>query len=94
MGMEGARISRDAAHRIQLLERKSMEVCGVTDVISFDENGMLLATTEGTLTVDGSEIRIVTLCVETGELSVMGRFCGLYYVDRVPKKGGFFGRKD
>lgn len=81
-------------HSLSLTARDHLTLTGIEDVISFDENGMLLATTEGTLTVDGSEIRIVTLCVETGELSVMGRFCGLYYVDRVPKKGGFFGRKD
>ena len=47
MGVEGTKISRDAAHRIQLLGRKSMEVCGVTDVISFDEQLVVLNTVCG-----------------------------------------------
>lgn len=80
-------------HSITLDERKRLALTGIEDVLSFDENGMLLATADGTLTVDGSEIRIVTLCVETGDLLVEGRFCGLYYVDRVPKKSGFWSRK-
>ena len=81
-------------HTLSLAERQNLVLTGIEDVISFDENGMLLATADGTLTVDGSEIRIVTLSVETGELSVQGRFCGLYYVDRTAKKSGFFKRKD
>ena len=80
-------------HSITLDERKILRLTGIEDVLSFDENGMLLATADGTLTVDGSEIHIVTLSVETGEILVQGRFCGLYYVDHVPKQGGFFSRK-
>ncbi len=81
-------------HALTLSGRKHLSLSGIEDVISFDENGMLLQTSDGTLTVDGAEIRIVTLSVETGELIVEGRICGLYYVDRTHKKSGFFKRKD
>ena len=80
-------------HSLTLCGRKNLTLTGIEDVISFDENGLLLLTGEGTLTVDGSEIHIVTLCVESGELVVEGRICGLYYVDKVAKKTGFFARK-
>jgi sporulation protein YabP len=81
-------------HSLTLLGRKSLSLTGIEDVISFDENGILLLTSEGTLTVDGSDIRIVTLCVESGDLTVEGRICGLYYVDKTAKKSGFFARKN
>ena len=85
--------SRDL-HSITLKGRHSLALTGIEDVISFDENGILLLTSEGTLTVDGTEIHIVTLCVESGELTVEGRICGLYYVDKIAKKSGFFARKN
>lgn len=81
-------------HSLTLEGRKLLSLSGIEDVISFDENGMLLLTSEGTLTVDGSDIRIVTLSVQTGELCVEGRICGLYYVDKAAKKSGFFARKN
>ena len=80
-------------HTVSLKGRKNLFLTGIEDVLSFDENGLLLQTGDGTLTVDGSEIHIVTLSVESGELAVEGRICGLYYVDRTAKKTGFFQRK-
>ena len=82
-----------AQHTLCLESRNKLTLTGIEDVISFDENGLLLQTTEGTLTVDGSDIHIVTLSVEDGELMVEGRICGLYYVDKSTKKSGFFARK-
>ena len=56
MSIEGAKISRDVAHRIQLLERKSLEVCGVTDVISFDEQLVVLSTVCGSMEIEGNAL--------------------------------------
>ena len=83
----------EAMQTVLLKGRKYLSLTGIEDVISFDEHGLLLQTSDGTLTVDGSDIHIVTLCVESGELSVEGRICGLYYVDRTVKKSGFFAKK-
>ena len=82
-----------AEHSVSLTSRKTLVLTGIEDVISFDENGLLLQTGDGTLTIDGNEIHIVALSVESGELSVEGRICGLYYVDKTVKKSGFFTRK-
>ena len=92
--MENSDKKTPATHSLHLEGRKMLSLQGIEDVISFDENGILLLTTEGTLTVDGTDIHIVTLCVESGELSVEGRICGLYYVDKTAKKTGFFARKN
>ncbi|MBE6638006.1 MAG: sporulation protein [Ruminococcaceae bacterium] len=85
---------QSTAHTLSLSGRETLSLTGISDVISFDENGLLLQTDDGTLTVDGSDIHIVALSVETGELLVQGRICGLYYVDRNAKKSGFFKKRD
>lgn len=83
-----------APHTLCLENRSKLSLTGIEDVISFDENGLLLQTSQGTLTVDGTDIHIVVLSVEKGELVVEGHVCGLYYVDRSAKKSGFFSRKN
>ena len=81
MGMEGARISRDAAHRIQLLERKSMEVCGVTDVISFDEQLVVLNTVCGNMEIEGEALQIHILNLAEGLVALDGRVVSLRYYE-------------
>ena len=93
MSMEGAKISRDVAHRIQLLERKSLEVCGVTDVISFDEGCIVLSTVCGILSVDGRELRIVSLDVDQGNVEIQGTVNGMIYPESAKKSGGFFRKR-
>ena len=85
--------NRSMQHSLTLSGRRLLSLTGIEDVISFDENGILLLTGEGTLTIDGTDIHIETLSVESGELTVEGRICGLYYVDKAAKKSGFFARK-
>ena len=58
MNAEGARIGRDAAHRIDLLGRKNLEVRGVTDVISFDEQLVVLNTLCGNMEIEGESLQI------------------------------------
>ena len=83
----------EISHTICLEGRKHLRIDGIEDVISYDENGMLLKTACGTLTVDGAGLHIVVLSVEKGELTVEGHICGLYYVDKTVKKSSFFQRK-
>lgn len=83
---------KSGPHTIKLNERKMLEMSGIDDVVSFDENCITLKTPLGTLTVDGQEMHIQSMDVERGELSVSGRILGLYYVEKAAKKGGFFSK--
>lgn len=73
-------------HTLSLDARKSLKITGVTDVKSFDETMIILATYDGQLTIGGRELHIVTLDVEEGCLEVQGEICDLYYTDEVPAK--------
>lgn len=96
MSIEGAKISRDVAHRIQLLERKSLEVCGVTDVISFDEQLVVLNTVCGSMEVEGNALRVHVLNLADGIVSIDGTVDSIrYYETSQNEKDGknrFFSR--
>ena len=52
---------------------------GVAEVVSFDENAVVLNTTAGTLVVQGSELQLKTLSEEGGRVAVTGQVTALHY---------------
>ena len=96
MNAEGARIGRDAVHRIDLLDRKNLEVRGVTDVISFDEQLVVLNTVCGNMEIEGESLQIHVLNTADGVVSLDGRVDSIRYyesgTDEKEGKNRFFGR--
>ena len=82
-------------HNISISSRTSIILSGIEDVISFDENEIILKSSMGVLSVDGEGLHIIKMSVETGDLSVEGRIDGLFYIDREkPKQGLFKSRRE
>ena len=81
----------DMPHNIIVEGRERLSVSGVLDVENFDENAVNLSTTRGILGIRGEGLHIEKLSLETGELSVGGRICGLNYSEQA-ENGGFFAR--
>ena len=79
-------------HSVILENRKSLTATGVSNVDSFDEQTVVIFTGMGELTVRGSDLHIINLNVDSGELSVEGTVGSLTYSDDRPEKGGFFSR--
>lgn len=79
-------------HNLIMESRKHLTVSGVSDVDSFDEQTVVIFTQMGELTVRGSDLHIINLSVDTGELSIEGTVDSLNYSDEQPKGGGFFSR--
>lgn len=69
-------------HRIELNDRKTMQITGVKDVHSFDEQEILLETQLGVLLIRGSKLHIDRLSIERGETNVDGRIDSLVYTER------------
>ena len=81
-----------SSHSIQLDGRNKLKITGVSDIDNFDENEIVIKTSQGILTVDGSEMHIEKLSLETGDVVINGLVYGLKY-DDIPAGGkGFFGR--
>ncbi len=79
-------------HTLEMAERKTLTVCGVQDVISFDDTCILLSTVCGVMSIDGADLRIVSLDLESGRVEISGNVNGIIYPESV-SKGGFFRRK-
>ena len=74
-------------HKLTLSERKNMIMTGVTEVISFDENSVVLHTALGTLIVQGNDLKLKTLSLDGGQVAVDGHISALIYEE--PRLGGW-----
>lgn len=80
-----------SVHKITLENREKMFICGVEDVESFDENEIVVLTSEGTLFIKGSSLHICSLNTDNGELKIEGIIDSAVYGTETGKSG-FFGR--
>ena len=80
---------RRKAQNIILENRSRLSVSGVEEVSGFDES--IMQTELGALTVHGSNLRVETLSVDSGDLLVVGDISDLSYAD-VPVRRGFWAR--
>lgn len=62
-----------------ILDRREMTVTGVEQVGSFDDEVVVLQTSQGSLTVRGRELHVQKLDVVEGYFSVKGVVTGLQY---------------
>lgn len=72
-------------HKLTLDDRKSLTVTGVTEVVSFDESAIILRTAMGTLSVQGSELKLKALSLDGGTVAVTGSIAALIYEE--PRTG-------
>ena len=67
------------AHACRLENRSAASLTGVREVVSFDENQVVVDTDVGLLTIKGKELHVSRLTVEKGELEVDGQVDSLAY---------------
>lgn len=79
-------------HRLELTGRERLTVTGVEDVERFDESGIVMSTTAGTLVIAGEDLHIGKLALEGGELHVDGRIDSVTYEEEPAGRGGWFSR--
>lgn len=77
-------------HKLTLNDRHSLTVTGVSDVISFDDNAVIMATALGTLSVHGSGLQLKTLSIDGGQVAVEGQVAALIYEE--PRPAGLLKR--
>lgn len=77
-------------HKLTLNDRHSLTVTGVNEVISFDDNAVVMATDLGTLSVHGNGLQLKTLSIEGGQVAVDGQVSALIYEE--PRPAGLLKR--
>ena len=74
-------------HKLQLSERKVLTMTGVTEVVSFDENAVVLQTSQGLLIVQGQQLSLKNLSLDGGQVAVEGSISALAYEE--PRQSGW-----
>ncbi len=69
-----------------LENREKLSISGVKDVLSFDDQVVMVETELGLLTVKGENIRINKLSLDTSEVIVEGEISYLAYSDKEQDK--------
>lgn len=72
--------------KMTLENRNKLTLTGVEEVISFDEEKILLNTNLGFLTIKGSELKMNKLDVQNGDVIVMGNIDSIVYSGKALKK--------
>ena len=75
-------------HNVIMEGRKKLSVSGVDDVESFDENEVVMSTSQGILIVRGSGLRVEKLSLDSGDVVLEGELDKLEYEDDIKTQGG------
>ena len=88
----GTQQSVKKPHNLSLEGRKKLAVSGVEEVESFDDREIVMHTSMGTLTVEGEELTVGRLSVETGDVNVQGRIDALLWQETERGGRGLWGK--
>lgn len=66
-------------HRLTIENRASGTLTGIREVVSFDENQVILDTDMGLLTLKGKDLHVSRLTLEKGEVDLNGNIESLNY---------------
>lgn len=79
-------------HNVVMESRQKCSVSGVLEVLSFDENEIVMETSRGTLTIGGENLNVEKLSLDIGELTLEGDVDALIYADDTKGKKGFWSK--
>ncbi len=83
---ERKNISTGVIQNLILENRGKLSISGVNDVLSFDDQVVMVETELGLLTVKGEGLRINKLSIDTSEVIVEGDISYLAYSDKEMEK--------
>ena len=78
--------AREIKHDAIIKSRKRLEMTGINDVSSYDENEIVVQTDGTGLSIEGENLKIEKFDSEKGELVVNGLIGGIFYFNREIKK--------
>lgn len=79
-------INTGVIQNLILENRGKLSISGVNDVLSFDDQVVMVETELGLLTVKGENIRINKLSIDTSEVIIEGNISYLAYSDKEMEK--------
>ena len=73
--------------RLTMEARRKLTLTGATEVVHFDDDLVELNTNLGQLTIEGRDLKLKCLSLDTGTLVVEGEIAGLRYPEPGRKRG-------
>jgi len=87
MTIEDRNLNKTGVIQNLILEnRQKLSISGVLDVLSFDDQVVMVETELGLLTVKGENLKINKLSIDTSEVIVEGDISYLAYSDRTQER--------
>lgn len=81
--------SANLPHNLILKGRKDLSISGVLDVDSFDESMVVAYTELGQLTINGQNLHINRIDLDSGDLDLEGNIASLEYIDNAAERSFF-----
>ena len=79
-------LSNTVIQNLVLENRKKLSISGVLDVLSFDDQVVIVETELGLLNVKGDNLRINKLSIDTSEVVVEGEIYSMVYSEKDTNK--------
>lgn len=73
--------------RLTMEARRKLTLTGATEVVRFDEELAELNTALGPVTIEGRDLKLKTLSLDTGTVVVEGELCSFRYEEPRRKRG-------
>ena len=84
-------LSSNVIQNLVLENRGKLSISGVLDVLSFDDQVVIVETELGLLTIKGEDLRINKLSIDTSEVVIEGDIYSMNYSEKeMDKKNGSF----
>lgn len=78
----------EAKQQIVITDKNKVEIDAVTSVRSFDEDGVLIDTSIGQISIEGRDLRIENFEKSSTKILISGNIIGVYYLEKRDKKRG------
>ena len=76
-------------HTLSLNDRHQADLTGVSEVLAFDENQVVLLTDCGEVAMTGENLHVTRLMLDEGRLTVEGKVDSVVYTQRPARRGLF-----
>lgn len=92
--MDEKKVVKSKPHNISIEGRDKLQISGVVEVASFNDNAVSLDTEMGGLVIKGVNLHINKLNVDDGNLVIEGYIISCVYSDKIEgsKDGGFLSK--
>ena len=86
---QAVRAAAGKSHTLFLENRQQAALTGISEVLAFDENQVVLRTEDGEIALTGEGLHVTRLMLEEGQLTVDGKLDGVFYTQRTRRRGLF-----